>query len=329
MTVDAALAAFTLRFPVRQRKLVAVSGGRDSTALLHALHAAGHRKLVVCHLNHRLRGRASTGDASFVRRLAEKLGLPCEVAAVNVKQEAKRAGESLESAGRRIRHRFLAECARRHRCRLVLMAHHADDQAETVLFNLLRGAGGLRGMEPERELRVPGHRVPLRVVRPMLAVTRGEIDAWITAHGLTFREDATNAEPGATRNKLRHQVLPYLSELLGRDVRPALCRAAEISHEEQEWLDAAATLFAADECLEARTLAGEPPALLRRIILLWLRRHALRGIGFDEVEAVRAMLDLRGGPARVNLPDNRFVRRSGGLLRVEPVRRRRHSREFP
>jgi len=329
MTVDAALAAFTLRHPVRRRKLVAVSGGRDSTALLHALHAAGHRNLVVCHLNHRLRGRASAGDAAFVRRLAKKLGLPCEVAAVNVQQEAQRTGVSLETAGRHARHRFLAECARRHRCRLVLMAHHADDQAETVLFNLLRGAAGLRGMEPETKLRVPGYRAPLRLVRPLLAVTRAEINAWITARGLAFREDATNAEPGASRNKLRHAVLPFLNDVLGRDVRPALCRAAVISRAEQEWLDTLAQPAAESDTLDARSLSSEPLALQRRVLRLWLRRHGLRGPGFDEVEAVRTMLDFHGGPARVNLPDNRFVRRSGGVLRVEPVHRRRNSREFP
>jgi tRNA(Ile)-lysidine synthase len=329
MTVDSAIADFTLRHPVRRRKLVAVSGGRDSTALLHALHATGHRNLVVCHLNHRLRGRASAGDAAFVRRLANRLGFPCEVVAVNVTREAQRAGESLETAGRRARHRFLAECARRHRCRLVLMAHHADDQAETVLFNLLRGAAGLRGMEPETELRVPDYRTPLRLLRPLLAVTRADIDAWIAARGLTFREDATNAEPAASRNQLRLTLLPFLSEALGRDVRPALRRAAEISRAEQEWLDELAAPAAAADTLDARALRAESPALQRRVLWLWLRRQALRGIGFDEVEAVRAMLDLARGPARVNLPDNRFVRRTDGRLRVEPARRRRVSREIP
>ncbi len=329
MTVEAAIAAFTLRFPVRQRKLVAVSGGRDSTALLHALHAAGHRNLVVCHLNHRLRGRASAGDATFVRRLAKELGLPCEVAAVNVKQEAQRAGESLETAGRRARHRFLAECARRHRCRLVLMAHHADDQAETVLFNLLRGSAGLRGMDAETELSVPGHRRPLHAARPLLSVTRAAIDDWITARGLAYREDGTNAEITASRNQLRHRVLPLLQESLGRDVRPALCRAAEISRAEQEWLDDLAQPAASQDTLDARVLAAGPLAMQRRILLLWLRRHALRGIGFDQVEAVRAMLDLPHGPACVNLPDNIFVRRSRGLLQVMPAPRKRASREFP
>lgn len=317
MKLAAAIAAFTRCHPPGEKKLVAVSGGRDSTALLHTLHAAGHGKLVVCHLNHRLRGRAAAGDAAFVRRLAARLGLPCELGTVDVKREAKAAGESVETAGRHARHRFLAECARRHRCRLVLMAHHADDQAETVLFNLLRGAGGLRGMAPVAEIAVPGFRFPLRVERPLLSVPRAELDAWVAAEGIAFREDATNAGLDAVRNRLRHTVLPALCKAMGRDVRPALCRAAAISTAEQEYLDALAAPLAAHEVLDGNTLAPLPAALQRRVILLWLRRQGFPGTGFDEVEAVRAMLDFTNGPACVNLPGNRFVRRRRGLLRAQ------------
>jgi tRNA(Ile)-lysidine synthase len=324
MKLDAAIAAFTRRHPAGEKKLVAVSGGRDSVALLHALHAAGHRRLVVCHLNHRLRGRASAGDAAFVKRLAGSLGLPCETGALDVRKAAKAAGESLETAGRRARHHFLAGCARRHRCRLVLMAHHADDQAETVLFNLLRGAAGLRGMGTVKELTVPGFRLPLRVERPLLAVPRAEVDAWVAAHGIVFREDITNSGLDPIRNRLRLDLLPALCEAMGRDVRPALCRAAEISATEQEFLDALAEPLALHATLDARELTSRPIALQRRVILLWLRHLQFPGAGFAEVEAVRALLDLQQGPARVNLPGNRFVRRSAGTLRAENgVRRKR------
>lgn len=316
MKLDAAIAAFTRRHPVQERKLVAVSGGRDSVALLRALHAAGHGRLVVCHLDHKLRGRASSGDAAFVRRLAAKLELPCEMAAVDVRVLAKAAGESLETAGRAARHRFLAECARRHRCRLVLMAHHADDQAETVLFNLLRGAAGVRGMAGVTELKVSGFRAPLTVERPLLRVSRAELDAWVRRHEIEFREDATNAGLDPVRNRLRHSLLPALCEAMGRDVRAALCRAAEISAAEQEYLDALAAPLAGEETPDVKTLAPLPLALQRRVILLWLRRQQCPGIGFDEVEAVRAMLDLTSGPACVNLPGNRFVRRTQRRLQV-------------
>ena len=314
MKIVAAIEAFTLRHPLREKKLVAVSGGRDSVGLLHALHEAGHRRLVVCHLNHRLRGRAASGDSAFVKRLAARLGLTFEAGAVDVKKAAAAAGVSLETAGRQERHRFLAACARRHRCRLVLLAHHADDQAETVLFNLFRGSSGLRGMATVTEIRVPGFRQPLCVERPLLAVTRAEIDAWIAARGIGFREDATNAGTEPVRNKLRHVLLPAICAAMGRDVRPALCRAAEIASGEHSFMDSLAMPAAQEATLDTRSLAALPLALQRRIILLWLKEQRFPRTGFDEVEAVRRMLNPEFGPARVNLPGNRFVRRTRGKL---------------
>ena len=317
MKIEAAIEAFTLRHPPQEKKLVAVSGGRDSVGLLHALHEAGHRRLVVCHLDHRLRGRASAGDAAFVKRLAVKLGVACETGAVDVKNAAAAAGVSLEAAGRQERHRFLAACARRHRCRLVLLAHHSDDQAETVLFNLFRGSSGLRGIPAVTDMRVPGFRQPLSIERPLLAVSRAEINAWIAARGIKFREDATNRGTEPVRNKLRHLLLPAICEAMGRDVRPALCRAAEIASGEQAFMDALAMPAAQDATLDTRSLAAMPLALQRRIILLWLKAQRFPGTGFDEVEAVRGMLNPGSGPARVNLPGNRFVRRTRGKLHAE------------
>ena len=314
MKLETAIKAFTLQHPVREKKLVAVSGGRDSVALLHALHEAGHRRLVVCHLNHKLRGRASAGDEAFVKRLAARLGLTWESAAVDVKKEAAAASESLESAGRRARHRFLAECARRQRCWTVVMAHHADDQAETVLFNLFRGSSGLRGMGPAAELTVPGFRRSLRIVRPLLGVTRAEIDAWIAECGISFREDASNAGSGPVRNKIRHTLLPAIFQAMGRDVRPALGRAAELAGEDSALLDTLAAPDASAAALDAPALRALPAALQRRVIYLWLRRHGFPGTGFLEVESVRAMLAGSDAPVRVNLPGNRFVRRSKGKL---------------
>jgi tRNA(Ile)-lysidine synthase len=318
MTIEAAMKAFTQGNPVRQEKLVAVSGGRDSVVLLEALHAAGHRRLVVCHLDHRLRGRASTGDAAFVRRLAERLGCVCESGTADVGRAALAEGESVETAGRKARHRFFGECARRHRCHTLLMAHHADDQAETVLFNLFRGSSGLRGMAGVTELRVPNLRRPLRVVRPLLGVTRAEIDRYAAEHGVKFREDASNAGTGPVRNRIRRHLLPAICEAMSRDVRPALCRAAEMAADENGMLTAMAAPHAEGEELEVRALSRLHCALQRRVIHLWLARQGFTGIGFLEVEAVRAMLDTVSGPACVNLPGNRFVRRTKAKLRALP-----------
>jgi tRNA(Ile)-lysidine synthase len=270
--------------------------------------------LVVCHLDHRLRGRASAGDAAFVGRLAAKLGCRFESAAADVKREAGEAGESIEAAGRRARHRFFGECARIHRCRRLILAHHADDQAETLLFNLFRGSSGLRGMAEASELSVPGLTAPLQVLRPLLGVTRSEIDHWVSEHGVKFREDASNAGTDPVRNRIRHELLPAIAAIMGRDIRPALLRAARIAAAESELLDAMAAAHAAGERLDAGALAAMPVALQRRAIRLWLLRQGFPGIGFREVETVRSMLDAAAGPALVNLPGNRFVRRRQGRL---------------
>jgi tRNA(Ile)-lysidine synthase len=225
-----------------------------------------------------------------------------------VKAEAAASGDSLETAGRHARHRFFAECARLHRCRTLLMAHHADDDAETVLFNLFRGASGLRGMAPETDLAVPGVRRPLRVVRPLLEVTGVEIAEWCAAHGVKFREDATNAGTDPVRNKIRHDLLPAICKTMGRDVRPALLRAARLAAEESAFLDTLAAPHAEAAELDIGALSSLPRALQRRVIHFWLRRSGFTGIGFHEIEAVRSMLDAKG-PAGVNLPGNRFVRR--------------------
>lgn len=318
MTVESAMEAFTGAHPVWKKKLVAVSGGRDSTVLLHALHAAGHRRLVVCHLDHRLRGKASAQDAAFVRKLAKRLGCECETGTEDVRRTAAQTGQSLETAGRGARHRFFGDCAARHRCNTLLLAHHADDQAETVLFNLFRGASGLRGMRALSEIKVPGKRRILLALRPFLAVSREEIDRYAASHGVAFCEDATNAEAGPVRNRLRLDVLPAICGAMGRDIGPALCRAAELASDENEFMDGLAAPLASAAEQDVRALSSLHSALQRRVIYLWLTRQGFTGIGFHEVEGVRSMLDLTNGPACLNLPGNRFVRRSKAKLRALP-----------
>ena len=143
--INAALQIWQERWPRKQRFLIGVSGGVDSIVLLRSLCEKGYKNLVVCHLDHGLRGRISTADARWVVRLAAILGLPCLTEKCDVRAEADVAGVSVETAGREARHRFFARIARHHRCPRVLLAHHADDQAETVLMNLCRGSAGLAG----------------------------------------------------------------------------------------------------------------------------------------------------------------------------------------
>ena len=306
-------------YPSTGRYLVGVSGGRDSVALLHALTASGYRRLVVCHLDHGLRGEAGAEDARFVERLAADKKLPVECGHADVPTLAREGKLSLETAAREARYRFFAEVAGRRRCRTLFLAHHADDQVETFLFNLLRGAGsaGLAGMAAETT-RTTGRRV-LRIVRPLLGVWREEIDAYLATHGLAWREDRTNADPAhATRNRLRAEVLPLLERVMGREVRPSLWRAADILRAEESWMAALLDpALSAAARLPLASLDGQPVAKQRRLIRAWLAAQSVGGIGYREVESVRGLLDKAAGPAKVNLPKDQHVRRRGGSLFVD------------
>ena len=299
------------------RYLVAVSGGRDSVVLLHALVEAGFKKLIVCHLNHGLRGRAAAADARFVAALAKRLGLECEGEKSEVARMAAEAGESLETTARKARYAFFARVARKRRCRSVFLAHHADDQVETVLFNLFRGSGraGLAGMSPNSVREVEGIR--LRLLRPMLGVWRTEVDAYIKAHALKFREDESNREVAFTRNRIRHELLPVVERVFGRDVRGAVWRTAVLLRAEEEWL---ASLVGGE--MEAQPHVSElrkmPLAQQRRCILAWLRKSGVPDAGFDPVETVRSLLEIGvHTPAKVNLPGNWHARRRAGRLFLE------------
>ena len=305
-------------WPASRRALVAVSGGRDSVALLHGLLALGRRRLTVLHLDHRLRGRASTADAKFVARLARDLGLPLVSARADVRGYAKARGVSLEQAARELRHVFYAAAARRERCRNVFLAHHADDQVETCLFNFLRGSGpaGLAGMRPKSEIRID--RLALTLLRPMLALRRPQIESWLRARKIGWREDASNLSADHTRNRLRHRVLPILFEEFGPSFPEAILRSASLFAAEDDWMRLAAEKAAARSLeLPVRELADHPLALRRRIVRGWLKESGVAETGFAETERVLSLLDVAGGPARVNLPGGLHARRREGRIFLE------------
>ncbi len=316
---EAQLAAALRVHSPEDRYLVGVSGGRDSVALLHGLRTAGYRKLVVGHLDHGLRGEASAEDARFVARLAAEWELPLESGTADVPALARRGKRSLETAARETRYAFFAGAAGRRRCRAVFLAHHADDQVETFLFNLLRGSGpvGLAAMAADG-VRTIGRR-RLRVLRPLLGVWRAEIDAYVRAHGLAWREDATNADPThATRNRLRAEIIPLLERTMGREVRPAVWRTADILRAEEMWLGELLTAEGPHpERLPVKILAAAPLGKQRRILRVWLAERGVTGVGYAEVERVRSLLDTDQGPAKVNLPGGGHARRRAGVLFVE------------
>lgn len=299
-----------------RRALIGVSGGCDSVALLHLLVERGYRKLIVCHLHHGLRGRSADADARFVAKLAEKLGVAVVVAKADVRAAAKSHGMSLEEAGRAVRLQFFARVAKESRARTLFLAHHADDQVETFLQRLLRGAGarGLGGMAAE------AHWGTLKVVRPLLHVWRQELEAHAHTAGWKWREDASNTDRAHTRNRIRHDLMPALQAAAGRDVRSALWRTAEILRAEDEWLGALTddVLAAQQSPLAVGALRSMPRALQRRLLSAWLG-HFVEGVEFAHIEAARALLepDAEGHPAKANLPAGFHVRRSAGRIWVQ------------
>ena len=298
--------------------MIGVSGGADSVALLHLLVDAGFRNLVVCHLDHRLRGRASTEDARFVGRLARRLELECEIGRTDVRKRMELDAESMETAARNARHAFFAECAVKHRCRRVLLAHHADDQAETVLWNLLRGSHGLKGMREEQEITVAGG-ASLKFIRPLLDVRHDDLLDWLRAHKHRWREDASNAEPVAVRNRLRNEVFPLLEEISQRDVVAAFTRGAADAAEREDLEKAAlvaARLLDPQGRLHLPALRKLTPDLQRAGLREFLREHGVPSIDRALLERAHGLLDVTAAAA-VNLPGGRTLRRREGRILVE------------
>jgi tRNA(Ile)-lysidine synthase len=192
--------------------LLAVSGGVDSVVMTHLFIRAGIA-VGMAHCNFQLRGPASDGDEDFVRDLAEEYGAPVDVAVFKTREEAERRGISVQMAARELRYDWMEELRQRLDFDRIATGHQLDDSVETVLYNFLKGTG-LRGL----------HGIPLRrgpIIRPLLFATKAEILDYAKEHGLSYREDATNAEEIYARNKIRHQVLPVF-----RDLNPGFERTA-------------------------------------------------------------------------------------------------------
>lgn len=299
----------------RKRWLVGVSGGADSVALLHLLVAAGFRHLVVCHLDHRLRGRASTEDAKFVKRLAGGLGLGCEVGSADVTALMEKSNESMETTARNARHHFFAECARKHRCARVLLAHHADDQAETVLWNLLRGSKGFKGMHPEQVLTTESG-VRLELHRPLLGVRRLELVEWLGTQGHAWREDVSNSQAVAVRNRLRNEILPLLAEISNRDVVPAFVRGVADTADTvalETWALEQAKVMDPQGRLHLPVLRMLPLALQRTALWRFLQDHGIGPLDRGLIERGLGLMDVKN-PAVINLPGGAKLRRREGRL---------------
>ena len=253
-----------------QSVLVAVSGGPDSVALLSVLHQlapAWNFSLTVIHCNYGLRGAESEGDASFVTGLCHRLNLPCLVRSLHISSREAGLSSSLQARARELRYRLFRDLSVALGVDRVALGHTADDQAETVLLRMLRGAGlrGLAGMPHTR-----GH----LFVRPLLTVTRREILSYLDTRGLSFRTDSSNATSIYLRNRVRHELLPVLQSLAPATVR-LLARQADLLREDDRLLSrlAAHRLVRATQSrdsklivLDRAALLEQPAALQRRML---------------------------------------------------------------
>jgi tRNA(Ile)-lysidine synthase len=282
--------------PPGARVVVAASGGADSTALAFVLRDTASRLKIelagLAHFNHELRGAESEHDQAFSRGLAERLGVPFEAGRGNVRAAATELRTSVEDAGRRLRYRFLDEARERLAATHVAVGHTRDDQAETLLLNLLRGAGtrGLSGMPPARGT----------VVRPLLECSHAELVAWLDARGVAYREDESNRDRRFTRNRLRYEVMPALERAFpGAAI--ALARSAATTRADAEYLE---TLAA--ESLAAVGRRGEGTLVLDAAAMRRLPRALARGVArlallegararFVGVEHAERLLDLAAG----------------------------------
>lgn len=283
-----------------------LSGGRDSVALLHSLLASGVQ-VRACHIHHGIRGAAADADAEFCAALCERLGIPYAEYRVDIPALAHARGESIETAARTERRRLLAEHARQCGCKAIALAHHADDQAETVLFHLARGSAGLRPMQPV------SHAGGMVWLRPLLLCRRRDITAFLQQLEQPWRDDATNAVPDVTRNALRLEALPALAKAMGRDVVPIINRSARLQVECALALDsalAALPLTDPQGRLFLPFLEDKPLPFRKAVVHYYLRRSGVANISEDTVLRVCSILPPTAPASTCNLPGGRTARRS-------------------
>ncbi len=298
--------------------LVAVSGGVDSIVLLHVLFELRDElgtKLAVAHLDHRIRPE-SGADAAFVGREAEKLGLPLIVEARDVPAHAKAKRLSLEEAAREVRYRFLEEAARRLGAQKIALGHHRDDLAETILLNLIRGAGpvGLRGMAPVRG----------SYIRPLIECSREEIEAFARERGLEYRLDRTNLEIDYLRNRIRLELLPLL-ERYRPQVAARLAQTGLLLGELVEFIEGLASArlegilleqHEGELVLDRKRILQERRALRGFILREAIRRlrGGLRDLEFQHLRALEELITREEPHAELHLPGGVRFRRRGERL---------------
>ncbi|MDR1736065.1 MAG: tRNA lysidine(34) synthetase TilS [Oscillospiraceae bacterium] len=309
----------TLGLAPESRVLCAVSGGADSSALLHMCvllwRSGGLAALGAAHFHHGLRP-AADGDETFVRALCGGYGIPCAVGRGDAKAAARERGMGIEEAGRALRYDFLLGAARESGYDTLLTAHNANDNLETMLLNLTRGTGpeGLRGIPQRRETG------GVTVLRPLLSVTREEILKYALAHKLSYREDESNSDPAFRRNLLRREVLPVLRGI-NPNAEAAAGRAASLLAGDEEFLSGLAGQELAsrregDGSFPVSRLLELHPSLSSRVLREMCRAAGLAAPNSAHINALLALCASKSPHAAADLPGNLRARRVYGALIV-------------
>ena len=313
-----------------QTVLVALSGGPDSVALLHALVALESEfrlKLFAAHLNHKLRGKESDQDEKFAGDLASGLKVRFFSKRVDVKKEAKRKKLSIEEAAREVRYRYLEKLANQVKADRIAVGHQADDQAETFLMRLIRGAGsaGLSGIPPRRG----------KIIRPLIQIRRAEIEDFLKANRFPSRLDSSNYLSDYLRNRIRLSLLPKLEREFNPKIVETLNRTADILSIQQRYIqDTSERLL---DCLgetgkgvvtfDSRSLAHLDGCLQREMVRLCVKtlKGDVKQLSFEPVDRALELVRLRKSGRRVQLVDTIWAEQSGVTFAVYRRERIRYS----
>ena len=292
----------SLSLPREGRILCAVSGGADSMCLLHLLHSRG-RDVVAAHFEHGIRGEESLRDAAFVQSWCRERGIPCVIGHGDAPGYAAQQGLSLEEAARVLRYRFLEETVAAQDCDYIATAHNGDDQVETVLLNLTRGAGalGLSGIPPRRG----------KIIRPLLGVSRREIEDYLEKNAVPHVEDSSNESDDYSRNRIRHRVTPVLREI-NPGLNEAVGRTARLLAQDEDCLSGLARDFI-ERFYDGESLPAEKLLALHGAVASRVVRRLCRGsLSMEQVEAVLSLARSRE-LKYLDLPGQRLRQEQGRL----------------
>lgn len=311
--------------------VLAVSGGADSTAMLHIFHALTAKlwpkgSICVAHLNHKLRGRESDDDEIFVRDLCAKLKIECFTESADVRELAESSKENLEAAARRLRYQFFDRVAVEYGAAKIATAHTVNDQAETFLLRLIRGSGGagLGGISPVRPLiSMQGSDIPILLIRPLLCLTRDEVISYCEDNHLEYRTDSSNLSLDYSRNRVRHEIIPQLA-LLNPQIITVLSESANRLRADenflhQEVIDRLATALNSNTdsvTVPVDVLNGSPVVLRVRMIreIISGVRGDLRRITSRHLSSIESLLKPGKSGKIVTVPGVRITREFNAIV---------------